>query len=113
LRHIILRYNQYFISLVSQGTLCNRIHEVNHRLARWILMCADGTGSEEIDITHEYLATMLGTHRPSVTLAMTDLEGRHAVTAGRGRIRIVDRAKLEEVASPCYRVIRDEWERLL
>jgi CRP-like cAMP-binding protein len=86
----------------AQIAACNRLHEVNERLGRWLLMCADRVGSNELPLTQEFLAQMLGTRRSSVTVAAGTLQKAGLIAYGRGDVKIVDRRKLEEVACECY-----------
>jgi CRP-like cAMP-binding protein len=102
--------NRYVVLLgmqVSQTAACNRIHEIEQRLARWLLMAEDSTANTTLHITHDFLATMLGTDRPSVTLAAGLLQKAGLIVYGRGSVRIVNRPQLETFACECYAVIRD------
>lgn len=102
--------NRYVVLLgmqVSQTAACNRLHEIEQRLARWLLMAEDSTATPTLGITHDFLATMLGTDRPSVTLAAGLLQKAGLIEYGRGAVRIINRAELEEFACECYAVIRD------
>ena len=92
---------------VAQTAACNRLHEIEQRLARWLLMAADSAASSTLGITHDFLATMLGTDRPSVTLAAGLLQKAGLIAYGRGAVRITDRKQLEAFACECYAVIRD------
>ena len=91
---------------VSQTAACNRLHHINQRLARWLLMTQDRVESESLPITHDFLATMLGTDRPSVSLAAGVLQKKKVIEYTRGAVKIVNRKKLEDSACECYRVIR-------
>src|SRR5260370_26900147 len=84
----------------------NRLHEVDQRLVRWLLMCQDRVDSELLPLTHEFLAQMLGTGRPSVSLAAADLENAGLIENMRGTIRVLNRKSLEEAACECYGVIQ-------
>lgn len=92
---------------VSQTAACNRLHEIEQRLARWLLMAEDSAATPTLGITHDFLATMLGTDRPSVTLAAGLLQKAGLIEYGRGAVRITNRPQLEEFACECYAVIRD------
>jgi cAMP-binding proteins - catabolite gene activator and regulatory subunit of cAMP-dependent protein kinases len=97
---------------VTQVAACNRLHEVNERLARWLLMCADRIDSTSVPLTQEFLAHMLGTRRSSVTVAAGILEVAGLITNSRGKIDIVDRSKLEKAACECYQIMQTqlgEW----
>jgi CRP-like cAMP-binding protein len=91
---------------VAQTAACNRLHDVAQRLARWLLMAQDRVDNGILPITHEFLATMLGTDRPSVTLAAGALQRARAIQYNRGQVKILDRKKLETKACVCYRVIQ-------
>jgi CRP-like cAMP-binding protein len=102
--------NRYIVLLgmqVSQTAACNRLHEIEKRLARWLLMAEDSAGTSVLGITHDFLATMLGTDRPSVTLAAGLLHKAGLIEYGRGAVKITNRAQLEVFACECYSVIRD------
>jgi CRP-like cAMP-binding protein len=91
---------------VAQTAACNRLHEVAGRLARWLLMAADRVECRSLPITHDFIATSLGTDRPSVSLAAKVLQRRKTIQYHRGAIEILNRKKLEASACECYRVIR-------
>ena len=91
---------------VAQLAACNRLHEVEQRLARWLLMCQDRMDSPWLSLTHEYLAQMLGTGRPSVSLAAGALEQAGLIENARGSVKIVNRKSLEEISCECYGVIQ-------
>jgi CRP-like cAMP-binding protein len=91
---------------VAQLAACNRLHEVEQRLARWLLMCQDRFDCQLLPLTHEFLAQMLGTGRPSVSLAAGSLENAGLIENLRGSVKILNRKSLEEVACECYGVIQ-------
>jgi CRP-like cAMP-binding protein len=91
---------------VAQTAACNRLHDVKQRLARWLLMAQDRVDSGSLPITHDYLATMLGTDRPSVSLAAGILQKKKAIEYTRGAVKIVNRKKLEDSACECYGIIQ-------
>jgi CRP-like cAMP-binding protein len=91
---------------VAQIAACNRLHEVEQRLARWLLMCQDRFDRQSLPLTHEFLAQMLGTGRPSVSLAAGALENAGLIENLRGSVKILNRKSLEEVACECYGVIQ-------
>jgi CRP-like cAMP-binding protein len=102
--------NRYVVLLgmqVSQTAACNRLHEIEQRLARWLLMAEDSAATAMLGITHDFLATMLGTDRPSVTLAAGLLQKAGLIEYGRGAVKITNRQELEVFACECYSVIRD------
>jgi CRP-like cAMP-binding protein len=91
---------------VAQLAACNRLHDIDQRLARWLLMCQDRVDSEVLPLTHEFLAQMLGTGRPSVTLAAGALESSGLIENMRGTVKILNRKSLEEAACECYGVVQ-------
>ena len=111
------RMQQYSHVMGMQGAqvaVCNRIHEVDERLARWLLMSQDRIDSEVVPLTHEFLAHMLGTRRSSVTVAAGLLQKAGLITYNRGSVKVVDRERLEDAACECYeQIIRhtDIWKR--
>ena len=113
LNRILHRYSQYVFESVSQSAACNRMHVIEQRCARWLLMSEDRVGRNHFDLTQEFLAEMLGVRRPGVTVAMGGLEKAGLISHGRGRIAVVDRPGLERVACECYRVIKERQDQLL
>lgn len=110
----IHQFSQVVAMQVTQIAACNRLHEVNERLARWLLMSADRIGSDSVPLTHELLAQMLGTRRSSVTVAAGMLQQAGLITNTRGNVRIIDRPKLEEASCECYGLMQrqvKEWRR--
>jgi CRP-like cAMP-binding protein len=91
---------------VAQTAACNRLHDIGHRLARWLLMTQDRVDSGSLPITHDFLATMLGTDRPSVSEAAGVLQKKKLIEYTRGAVKIVNRKKLENSACECYGVIQ-------
>ena len=91
---------------VAQTAACNRLHDIGQRLARWLLMTQDRVDSGSLHITHDFLATMLGTDRPSVTAAAGTLQRKKLIKYARGAVEIVNRKKLENSACECYGIIR-------
>jgi CRP-like cAMP-binding protein len=98
---------------MTQSVLCNRMHQVEARLARWLLTSADRTESEELMLTQEFLAQMLGSRRSTVTVAAGELQRQGAIDYSRGRIRLTDRRMLEGKACECYSIVRSVYDRLL
>lgn len=113
LRNIVGRYAQALFSQIAQTAACNRAHPLEERLARWLLMTHDRVGSDELQITHEFLAQMLGVRRAGVTVAAGILQQAGIIAYRRGRVRVLDREQLEAASCECYRAIRDEFDRLL
>jgi CRP-like cAMP-binding protein len=91
---------------IAQIAACNRLHEIEQRLARWLLMCQDRVNSEYLPVTHEFLAQMLGTGRPSVSLAAGILQKAGMIENARGSVKILHRPELESAACECYRAIQ-------
>jgi CRP-like cAMP-binding protein len=113
LNSLLLGFVHAFSLQVTQTAACNSLHDLQQRLARWLLSASDRYGSEELALSHEFLSMMLGSRRASVTIGLGLLRrGGHIATA-HGRIKIVDRRALEKVACECYRTVRDEYRRLL
>ena len=98
---------------MGQTAYANVTFNIEARLARWILMTQDRTGGDEFLLTHEFLSTMLGVRRPGVTTATHALEGMGSIRNRRGRIEVLDREKLLELAGDAYQVAEDEYERVL
>lgn len=108
------QYAQMMAIQSAQTAACNRLHEVDERLARWLLMTQDRIENPIITLTHEFLAHMLGTRRSSVTVAAGVLQKAGLITYARGSVRVEDRGRLEAAACECYRLIRrhtDIWKR--
>src|SRR5438874_3148764 len=91
---------------IAQIAACNRLHEIEQRLARWLLMCQDRVGSDVLPVTHEFLAQMLGTGRPSVSLAAGILQKAGTIENLRGTVKILNRKELESAACECYKAIQ-------
>jgi len=98
---------------VSQSVLCNRMHEVDARLARWLLTSADRMELDSLNLTQEFLAQMLGVQRSTVTVAAGDLQRAGLIGYSRGKIHILDRAKLAEKACECYQIVSASYQRVL
>jgi CRP-like cAMP-binding protein len=98
---------------VSQSVLCNRMHEVDARLARWLLTSADRMESESLNLTQEFLAQMLGVQRSTVTVAAGNLQRAGMIGYSRGKIHIVDRVNLARTACECYRIVSSSYQRVL
>jgi len=98
---------------MSQSVACNGLHRLEPRCCRWLLMSRDRVGSDDLRLTHEFLAVMLGARRASVTEALGPLQEAGLIRSRRGRIVILDGAGLEERSCECYAVVRDAYDRLL
>lgn len=110
---VALLYAQAFVTQISQTAVCNRLHSVDQQLCRWLLMCMDRLESNQINLTHEWIATMLGVRREGVTQAAGKLQAKGYIQYSRGKIRILDREAIEDEVCECYAVVNDEYERLL
>jgi CRP-like cAMP-binding protein len=113
LQDLLLRYTQAFITQIAQTAACNRAHKIEQRLARWLLMCQDRAHSNNMELTHEFIATMLGARRAGVTEAAGQLQHAGVINYRRGHVTIIDRARLETMSCECYPVVKKEFERLL
>ena len=114
IRRLLNRYTQAYLSLVAQGAACNRLHNIEQRCARWLLMTHDRTvGSDELELKQEFLALMLGVRRIGVTIAAGALQDAGLIRYRRGHIRVTDRAGLEAAACECYAVVRTHFDLLL
>lgn len=100
------RYSSVLGMQISQTAACNRLHEIERRLARWLLMAQDRVDSGLVAITHDFLATMLGTDRPSVSVAAANLQRKGIIDYTRGAVRILNRNHLEDSACECYQAIQ-------
>jgi CRP-like cAMP-binding protein len=110
---VMHRYAQAFLNQVSQSAACNRLHALEQRLCRWILMSHDRTGGDRIALTQEFLAQMLGVRRATVSVAAGMLQKAGLIRYNRGIINVLDRARLEESSCECYHVVLKEMEMLL
>ena len=105
------QFSQVSAMQVTQVAACNRLHEVNERLARWLLMSAVRIGSNSVPLTQEFLAQMLGTRRSSVTVAAGMLEKAGLITHSRGDVEIINRPRLEEASCECYGIMQRQLEK--
>jgi CRP-like cAMP-binding protein len=113
LKDLLLRYALALLNQIAQSAACNRIHTVDERCARWLLMSHDRVKSDSFALTQEFLAQMLGVHRPTVSVAAGMLQKAGFIQYVRGIITIKDRKGLESAACGCYRSIIKEYERLV
>jgi CRP-like cAMP-binding protein len=113
LRHVLLRYTQALITQMAQIAVCNRHHSLKQQLCRWILSNLDRLPSNELTMTQELIANMLGARREGVTEAAGKLQETGLIRYSRGHITVLDRAQLELQACECYAVVKREYERLL
>jgi CRP-like cAMP-binding protein len=109
---LVRRYSQAYIGLITQSAACNGLHEVDRRCARWLLMAHDRAG-DIIELTHEYLASMLGVRRSSVTGVAKQLQSDRLIKYSRGTITILDRPGLERLTCECYGVVRAYFDRMV
>ena len=113
LRAVTARFAQALTNQIAQSVLCNRIHSVEERLCRWFLLTHDRVGRNEILLTQQFVAQMLGVRRPTVTVAAGMLQKAGLITYSRGKLTVLDRAGLEAGACECYEIVRQETARLL
>jgi CRP-like cAMP-binding protein len=112
LERLLYRYAQALFDQVAQSAACNRLHTIEERCARWILMTHDRVSTDTLALKQEFLAEMLGVHRPAVTLAARALQRAGLITYSRGKITVLDREALESAACPCYAIAQGAFERL-
>ena len=105
--HLMARYAQALSGFIMQSTACNAVHSVEQRLSRWLLMAHDRIGRDDFPLTQEFVAMMLGTSRPTVTVVAGTLQKAGLITYHRGHVTIVDREKLEAASCECYRTATD------
>lgn len=110
---LLLRYTQVLIGQLSQTVACNRLHSVEERCCRWLLLCQDRVRSNQFALTQETLAQMLGVRRASVSVVAAILQKAGLIRYSRGKITILDRVGLEAASCECYRVVKAEFDRLL
>jgi hypothetical protein len=113
LRRLLHRYSELVFETVAQSAACNRLHVIEQRCARWLLMSQDRVGRDSFDLTQEFLAEMLGVRRPGVTVAMGILEKAGLIAHGRGNITVVNRPGLEKASCECYGTIRARQSKLI
>jgi CRP-like cAMP-binding protein len=111
--HLLLRYTQALITQMAQTAVCNRHHTLDKQLCRWLLLSLDRLASNELVMTQELIASMLGVRREGVTEAAGHLQQAGLITYHRGRIRVLDRVRLEKRCCECYAVVKVEYDRLL
>lgn len=113
LQSFVLLYARFLTKQTMQTATCNSRHALEERLARWLLVCHDRVAGDELRLTQEFIAQMLGVRRSGVTVTAGLLQAAGLIEYRRGQITIVNRSGLEQRACECYRVVRDEYERLL
>ncbi len=112
-QHLLLRYTMAFIAQMAQTAVCNRHHTIDQQLCRWLLLSLDRLPSNELSMTQELIANMLGVRREGVTEAAGKLQKAGLIDYSRGRITVLDRPGLEARVCECYAAVRDEFARLL
>ena len=113
LQHLVLRYTQALITQMTQTAVCNRHHAVDQQLCRWLLLSLDRLPGNELVMTQELIANMLGVRREGVTEAAGKLQRAGLISYSRGRITVLDRKGLEKEVCECYAVVKKEFDRLL
>ena len=113
LANISRRYLQALFTQVAQTASCNRMHSIAQRLARWMLLMQDRVELDVLNLTHEFISTMLGTRRAGVTIAAGTLQTAGIIRYHRGKVTILDQKRLEEASCECYKIVRNEYDRLL
>jgi CRP-like cAMP-binding protein len=111
--HLLLRYTQALITQMAQTAVCNRHHSVDQQLCRWLLLSLDRLQTNELSMTQELIANMLGVRREGVTEAAGKLQDAGLISYKRGQITVLDRPRLEARSCECYQVVKTEFDRLL
>ena len=111
--HLLLRYTQALITQMSQTAVCNRHHSLDQQLCRWLLLSMDRLEGDQLVMTQELIANMLGVRREGVTKGATDLQNDGLIKYNRGRITVLNRPGLEKRVCECYAVVKNEYDRLL
>ena len=106
-QRMLLRYVQAQLTQTMQSAACNAKHDIDQRFARWLLLSADRAGSQSFQLSQEFLSQMLGTTRPSITLAIGRFQDKGLIDHHRSRIELIDRAGLERITCECYMVVRE------
>jgi CRP-like cAMP-binding protein len=105
-QHVLLRYTEALLAQISQTAVCNRLHSLEQRLCRWLLLCHDRVGHDNLTITHEQIANMVGGRRESVTVMAGRLQEFGAIRYSRGQLSVIDRQALEQSSCECYEVVK-------
>jgi CRP-like cAMP-binding protein len=111
--HLLLRFTQALIAQMSQTAVCNRHHSLHQQLCRWLLLSLDRLPGNELIMTQQLIADMLGVRRQGVMAEAGSLQNAAAIRYTRGRIKVLDRGKLEKLTCECYSVVKKEYDRLL
>ncbi|HEY0156282.1 MAG TPA: Crp/Fnr family transcriptional regulator [Thermoanaerobaculia bacterium] len=112
-RNAVLLYSSIYVDHVSQNAVCNRLHPLEGRLSKWLLVSRRFVGSDTLELTHDFLSHMLGVRRAGVTVAINELAKDGLIGHARGAITITDPEGLERRACECEQVVREGWERLM
>ncbi len=113
LLHLMLRYTQSLITQMAQTAVCNRHHSIDQQLCRWLLLSLDRLNGPDLNMTQELIANMLGVRREGVTEAAGKLQKLGVIEYKRGKIRVLDRPRLEQLSCECYQVVKRETDRLM
>jgi CRP-like cAMP-binding protein len=110
---MLLRYTQALLMQISQTAVCNCLHPIEQQLCRWLLLSHDRLESDKLEMTHDLISNMLGVRREGITLAAQKLVKRNLIKSVRGTMTVLDRRGLEDSVCECYKVVNDEYNRLL
>ncbi|MGJ7456559.1 Crp/Fnr family transcriptional regulator [Halomonas sp. MA07-2] len=113
LQDLLLRYTQSLLTQMSQISVCNRHHGLDQQLCRWLLLSLDRMPTDELIMTHELIANLIGVRRESITISAGKLQKAGLISCSRGRINFLDRPGLEERCCECYEAIAEEYQRLM
>lgn len=113
LYNLLQRYTQALFNQIAQSAACNRLHSIEQRMCRWLLMTADRVETDTFTLTQEFLSQMLGVNRSSVSLSASILQKAGLINYTRGQVTILDRSGLEDITCECYQIVRGEFNRLL
>lgn len=112
-QELLLRYTQALMTQISQTAVCNRLHSIEQQLCRWLLLSHDRLNSDKLVMTHDLISNMLGVRREGITLAAQKLAAKKLITNSRGTMTVIDRQGLELAVCECYKVVNEEYNRLL
>ena len=112
-QELLLRYTQALMTQISQTAVCNRLHPIEQQLCRWLLLSHDRLESDKLVMTHDLISNMLGVRREGITLAAQKLAAKNLIINNRGTMTVIDRQGLEAAVCECYKVVNNEYNRLL
>ena len=112
-QRLLLRYTQALITQISQTAVCNRLHPVEARLARWLLTVRERVEADQFPITHDFMARMLGANRATVSLTAATIQQAGYIRYTRGKLTVLDVEGLEDVSCECYRIVKQRYEDIL